>query len=68
VAVSGGACTVAPGRAEKPTCTLIMAAADFLDMNAGRLDPLQAFTTGKLKIEGDVMKSQLISKLFRLQP
>ena len=68
VAVSGGACTVAPGRAENPTCTLIMAAADFLDMNAGRLDPMQAFTTGKLKIEGDVMKSQLIGKLFRLQP
>jgi putative sterol carrier protein len=26
---------------------------------------MSAFTTGKLKIEGDLMKSQLIEKLFR---
>ncbi|MDJ0887057.1 MAG: SDR family NAD(P)-dependent oxidoreductase [Desulfobacterales bacterium] len=68
VAVSAGTCTVKTGRADSPTCTLIMAAPDFLEMIAGRLDPMQAFTTGKLKIEGDVMKSQLIGKLFRLQP
>ncbi len=68
VAVSAGTCTVKTGRADRPTCTLIMAAPDFLEMIAGRLDPMQAFTTGKLKIEGDVMKSQLIGKLFRLQP
>nr|MDJ0855138.1 hydroxysteroid dehydrogenase-like protein 2 [Desulfobacterales bacterium] len=68
VAVSAGTCMVKPGRADSPTCTLIMAAPDFLEMIAGRLDPMQAFTTGKLKIEGDVMKSQLIGKLFRLQP
>ncbi len=66
VAVSAGTCTVKTGRADRPTCTLIMAAPDFLEMIAGRLDPMQAFTTGKLKIEGDVMKSQLIGKLFRL--
>jgi putative sterol carrier protein len=28
--------------------------------------PMQAFTSGKLKIEGDVMKSQLIEKLFTI--
>jgi len=25
---------------------------------------MQAFSTGKLKVEGDIMKSQLIGKLF----
>ena len=35
-------------------------------MIAGRLDPMQAFTSGKLKIEGDVMKSQLIGQLFKI--
>ena len=68
VAVRDQTCKVKPGRAEQPTCTLIMAAPDFLDMINGRLDPMQAFTTGKLKIEGDVMASQLIGKLFRVQP
>ncbi|MDJ0885046.1 MAG: SDR family NAD(P)-dependent oxidoreductase [Desulfobacterales bacterium] len=68
VAVRDRACKVKPGWAEQPTCTLIIAAPDFLDMITGRLDPMQAFTTGKLKIEGDVMASQLIGKLFRVQP
>ncbi len=68
VEVRDRTCRVTPGQADKPTCTLIMAAPDFLDMIAGRLDPMQAFTTGKLRIEGDVMKSQLIGKLFRVQP
>ena len=36
------------------------------DMISGKLDPMKAFTSGKLKIDGDVMKSQLIGKLFKL--
>ena len=43
-----------------------MAAGDFGAMIGGRLPPMQAFTSGKLKIEGDVMKSQLIEKLFKI--
>jgi len=66
VTVKNGACEVAPGKAEKPTCTLKMADGDFLDMISGKLDPMKAFTSGKLKIDGDVMKSQLIGKLFSL--
>jgi len=31
----------------------------------GKLKAMQAFTSGKLKIEGDIMKSQLIEKLFK---
>ncbi|MFP4476126.1 MAG: SDR family NAD(P)-dependent oxidoreductase [Desulfatibacillaceae bacterium] len=52
------------GKAAKPTCTLKMADADFVDMVTGKLNPMTAFTSGKLAIEGDVMKSQLIEKLF----
>ncbi len=58
-------CQVLAGAHERPTCTLLMAVSDFLAMMAGRLPPMQAFNTGKLKIEGDVMKSQLIEKLFK---
>jgi len=28
---------------------------------------MQAYTSGKLKIEGDIMKSQLIEKLFKFK-
>ena len=66
VTVKDQQCQVAAGKADKPTCTLIIGAGDFADMIGGRLDPMQAFTSGKLKIEGDVMKSQLIGQLFKI--
>jgi NAD(P)-dependent dehydrogenase (short-subunit alcohol dehydrogenase family)/putative sterol carrier protein len=59
-------CTIAKGAHDKPACTLKMAAADFGDMMTGKLPAMQAFTSGKLIIEGDVMKSQLIEKLFSI--
>jgi len=31
----------------------------------GTLPAMQAFTSGKLKIAGDIMKSQLLTKLFK---
>jgi putative sterol carrier protein len=31
----------------------------------GKLPAMQAYASGKLKIEGDIMKSQLIEKLFQ---
>jgi putative sterol carrier protein len=58
-------CRIERGIHAKPTCTLIMEGPDFLAMMSGRLPPLQAFNAGKLRIEGDVMKSQLIERLFR---
>ena len=63
--VADGTCTVAAGAHDNPTCTLEMAAADFLAMMNKTLPAMQAYTSGKLKIGGDVMKSQLIEKLFR---
>jgi putative sterol carrier protein len=65
--ISEGACTVAAGRHAAPTCSLHMAAGDFVDMIAGRLPAMQAYTSGKLRIEGDILKSQLIEKLFDLK-
>jgi NAD(P)-dependent dehydrogenase (short-subunit alcohol dehydrogenase family)/putative sterol carrier protein len=63
--VKDGTCAIETGQHEKPACTLEMAAGDFLAMMGGKLPAMQAFTTGKLKISGDVMKSQLLEKLFK---
>jgi NAD(P)-dependent dehydrogenase (short-subunit alcohol dehydrogenase family)/putative sterol carrier protein len=65
VSVRGGACTVESGVHSKPTTTLKMADDDFLTLIGGQLPAMQAFTSGKLQIEGDLMKSQLIEKLFK---
>jgi NAD(P)-dependent dehydrogenase (short-subunit alcohol dehydrogenase family)/putative sterol carrier protein len=64
--ITDGGCRVEAGAHEKPTCTLKMDAADFLAMMNGQLAAMQAYTSGKLKIGGDIMKSQLIEKLFKL--
>jgi 3-hydroxy-3-methylglutaryl CoA synthase/NAD(P)-dependent dehydrogenase (short-subunit alcohol dehydrogenase family)/putative sterol carrier protein len=58
-------CTIEAGVHPKPACTLKMADADFLAMMEGALPAMQAYTSGKLKIEGDIMKSQLLEKLFK---
>ena len=60
-----GACGVKKGVHESPTTTIKMAAVDFLALMSGELNPMAAFSSGKLKIEGDMMKSQLIGKLFK---
>ena len=57
-------CTVSDGVHDKPTTTISMDAADFVALIKGELNAMNAFTTGKLRIEGDMMKSQLIEKLF----
>ena len=65
VSVREGTCTVKSGVYGKPTTTLKMADDDFLALIGGQLPAMQAFTSGKLKIEGDLMKSQLIERLFK---
>jgi NAD(P)-dependent dehydrogenase (short-subunit alcohol dehydrogenase family)/acyl dehydratase/putative sterol carrier protein len=64
-AIKDGTCTVASGVHDKPTTTLKMSDDDFLKYVGGQLPAMQAYSTGKLKIEGDLRKSQLIEKLFR---
>ena len=59
-------CTIDTGTHTQADCTLKMAAPDFNDMMTGKLSPMQAFTSGKLIISGDVMKSQLIETLFSI--
>ena len=58
-------CTVAAGLHAKPTTTLKMSVEDFLSYVRGQLPAMKAYTSGKLKIEGDVMKSQLVEKLWK---
>ncbi|MBW1988499.1 MAG: SDR family NAD(P)-dependent oxidoreductase, partial [Deltaproteobacteria bacterium] len=64
VTVADGECKVEKKKADSPTTTLKMSAADFIGISLGKLNPMQLYTSGKLKIEGDIMKSQLIEKLF----
>jgi len=63
--VKNGTCEVADGAHGSPTTTIKMAADDFVNLITGKLNAMSAFTGGKLRVEGDLMKSQLIEKLFK---
>jgi 3-hydroxy-3-methylglutaryl CoA synthase/NAD(P)-dependent dehydrogenase (short-subunit alcohol dehydrogenase family)/putative sterol carrier protein len=67
VAVDAKGCRVSSGTVPKATTTIRMEAGDFLELIQGRLDGMKAFSSGRLKIDGDVMKAQLIGKLFPLK-
>jgi 3-hydroxyacyl-CoA dehydrogenase/3a,7a,12a-trihydroxy-5b-cholest-24-enoyl-CoA hydratase len=56
-----------PGEAPAD-CTLEIAERDFLDMTQGKADAMKLFTTGKLKISGNVMASQKLEFLRKLDP
>jgi len=66
-AIKDAAIKVEEGKADKPTTTIKMAAEDFLKLLSGELDGMKAYTSGKLKIGGDMMKSQLIGKIFNFK-
>jgi len=64
VVVKDRACEVKAGVHEQPTTTVKMGDEDFVQLISGKLNAMSAYTGGKLKIEGDLMKSQCIEKLF----
>lgn len=65
VEIKDQSCSVSEGAHDSPTTTIQMVSEDFLAMMEGRLNAMSAYTSGKLKIKGDLMKSQLIEKLFK---
>ena len=62
--VADGTCTPVQGNAEPARVTLGMALPDFLRFLTGRLDGMQAFMTGKLKLSGDMMFAQSMQAWF----
>lgn len=63
VVIADGNAAVEEGSADDPSAVIRMDASDFTDMMTGELDPMNAFMTGKVKVEGDlntVMKFQTL--------
>ena len=68
VDVKNGKGDVAPGETTKPDCTLAISESDFIDLTSGKADAMKLFSTGKLEISGDVMASQKLSFLQKIDP
>ena len=46
-------------------CAISIKSDDFIKLISGKLDPVAAFTVGKLKVDGDVGKALEFSKLLK---
>ena len=46
-------------------CAISIKADDFIKLISGKLDPVAAFTVGKLKVDGDIGKALEFSKLLK---
>ena len=67
VDVKNGAGGVKPG-AGTNDCALELTDADFMDMTSGKADPQKLYFSGKLKIAGNVMASQKLLFLKKIDP
>ena len=66
VNIKDGVCEVQEGTHDAPTVTFTLSAEDWLAMFNKELNPVQAFMSGQLKVNGDIMLAQRIPELFSL--
>jgi len=65
VEVKDGRINVEPYEYIDRNCAITINMTNFNKLIDGKLDPVLAFTTGKLKVEGDVGKALEFSKLLK---
>jgi len=66
--LKNGAGSVAAGGDTAPECTLELTDADFMDMCTGKADPQKLYFGGKMKISGNIMASQKLEFLKKIDP
>lgn len=64
IAVKDGACEVGQGENDDADVTLIMNTETFAGIATGETDGMQAFMSGQLRVEGDMMLATKIGEIF----
>ena len=62
--IADGTCKLIKGGVEKPDMTLTVSDKDWLAIATSQLNAMTAFTSGKLKIGGDMMLAMKLQQLF----
>lgn len=65
VEVKNGKVSAEPYDYHDRSCAITIEPANFAKLMDGKLDPVIAYTTGKLKVEGDLGKALEFSKLIK---
>lgn len=63
-AVNEGACTVEGGEHDEPSVTLMMDSQTYEEVLSGETNGMQAFMSGRIKAEGDIMLAMRLEALF----
>ncbi len=62
--IAGGTCELITGGVEKPDMALTVLDKDWLAIASGEMNAMTAFTSGKLKLTGDMMLAMKVQQLF----
>lgn len=65
--IADGTCELIKGGVEKADISLTVSDKDWLAVAEGKLDAMNAFASGKLKLTGDMMLAMKVPQLFPIQ-
>lgn len=65
IEVKNGKVSAEPYEYIDRSCAITIEPANFIKLMEGKLDPVAAYTTGKLKVDGDLGKALEFSKLLK---
>ncbi|PSN96238.1 hypothetical protein B9Q04_03870 [Candidatus Marsarchaeota G2 archaeon BE_D] len=62
--IKGGEVKLEKGSAPNAVATIVMSAGDMVQLFRGQLDAVQAFFSGKLRVEGNMFEAQSLQSLI----
>ncbi|PSO03735.1 hypothetical protein B9Q12_03905, partial [Candidatus Marsarchaeota G2 archaeon ECH_B_SAG-G06] len=62
--IANDTATVKKGNSQNAVATIIMSAQDMVDMFRGKLNPISAFMSGRLRVEGNLFEAQSLAALL----
>lgn len=65
--IDGNGCQFLDGKVDAPDCTLVLSGADFNRLLNGKLNPVAAYTEGRVQIEGNLSNAALLMELLPMK-
>lgn len=65
--IKDGRCVAEPGVADSPSMTMTIDSQDYIDIITGKLNAMQAFMGGKVKVTGDMMLAMKFPTFFEMR-